>query len=160
MPPAADPPTSPTAAAAPVAAPEKALVVEEIIDMATFEQIREMDDEGSDEFSRAIVTGFLDQARETFDQMDTSIQKKDLEQLSSLGHFLKGSSATLGLVKIKDYCEKVQHFGENKDETGTLHVPDNEKCLSAIAKALKGMRDEYEKVVQFFDEVYPPEEEA
>jgi len=48
-------------------------VAEDIIDMATFEQICEMDDDGSDEFSRAIVFGFLDQAEETFDKMDKSM---------------------------------------------------------------------------------------
>lgn len=32
-----------------------------------------MDDEGNDEFSRAIVEGFLDQAKETFDKMDQSL---------------------------------------------------------------------------------------
>jgi len=76
---------------------------------------------------------------------------------SSLGHFLKGSSATLGLIKVKDYCEKIQHFGDKKDETGTLAVPDDEKCLKAIQKALDGMRGEYDKVVDFFKERYPDE---
>jgi len=41
-------------------------------------------------------------------------EKKDgdyLKTLSELGHFLKGSSATLGLTKVKDSCEKIQHYG-------------------------------------------------
>lgn len=52
-----------------------------------------------------------------------------MSQLSGLGHFLKGSSATLGLTKVKDSCEKIQHFGAHKDETGTKEEPDDEKCL-------------------------------
>lgn len=80
-----------------------------------------------------------------------------MEELSSLGHFLKGSSATLGLIKVKDYCEKIQHFGDNKDETGTLAVPDDEECLKSIQKALDGMRGEYVKVVGFFKGRYPDE---
>ena len=39
----------------------------------------------------------------------------DVGQLSSLGHFLKGSSATLGLVKVRDSCEKIQHWGSLKE---------------------------------------------
>jgi len=35
--------------------------------------------------------------------------QQDLQELSSLGHFLKGSSATLGLTKVKDMCEEMQH---------------------------------------------------
>jgi hypothetical protein len=32
-----------------------------------------MDDDDSDEFSRAIVDGFLDQAKETFGKMDQAL---------------------------------------------------------------------------------------
>lgn len=38
--------------------------------MPTFEQILEMDDEGSNEFSRSIVFGFFEQAEATFERMD------------------------------------------------------------------------------------------
>lgn len=74
-----------------------------------------------------------------------------------MGHFLKGSSATLGLVKVKDYCEKIQHFGDKKDETGTFDVHDDKKCLKDIQKALDGMREEYKKVDDYFKKIYPEE---
>lgn len=83
---------------------------------------------------------------------------KDLEALSSLGHFLKGSSATLGLVKVKDYCEQIQHFGGNKNETGQQDIEDDDTCLDAIRTALNGMRKEYVKVEDYFKRLYPPEE--
>ena len=41
-----------------------------------------------------------------------------MNELSMLGHFFKGSSATLGLSRIRDSCEKIQHFGAFKDEKG------------------------------------------
>ncbi|KAF8252188.1 histidine-phosphotransfer domain, HPT domain-containing protein [Wilcoxina mikolae CBS 423.85] len=162
--PAADPP--PTSKPAPAAANANSSANEiflpdeiaEIIDVSTFDQIREMDDEGSDEFSRAIVEGFREQAKETFDKMDQSLGKKDLEQLASLGHFLKGSSATLGLVKVKDYCEKIQHYGGNKDETGTVDIPDDGKCLDAIRNALQDMKKEYKKAEKYLLQLYPEEQ--
>lgn len=40
------------------------------IDPTTFEQILEMDDDGSREFSREIVYGFFDQANQTLLEMD------------------------------------------------------------------------------------------
>jgi osomolarity two-component system phosphorelay intermediate protein YPD1 len=44
------------------------------IDMATFEQILEMDDEEDEkEFSRSIVYGFFIQAEETFEKMDAAL---------------------------------------------------------------------------------------
>merc|ERR1712000_228939 len=85
------------------------------IDRTTFEQILEMDDDPAErEFSKSIVFDFFQQASETFEKMDKYLEDEDLEQLSALGHFLKGSSATLGLTKVKDSCEKIQHFGARK----------------------------------------------
>lgn len=157
--PAADPPkvAMKVPPSSTVPASERELDVNDIIDLATFEQIREMDDDDNDDFSRAIVMGFLDQADETFTKMDISLKDKDLDQLSSLGHFLKGSSATLGLIKVKDFCEAIQHYGGRKDETGTKDMPDDDHCLLSIETALKQMRDEYSKVRAYFFSIYPEE---
>jgi hypothetical protein len=46
--------------------------------------------------------------------------KSDLSQLHSLGHFLKGSSATLGLIKVRDSCEMIQNYGDYKNVKGEL----------------------------------------
>ncbi|KAL8696125.1 MAG: hypothetical protein Q9201_007811 [Fulgogasparrea decipioides] len=114
------------------------------IDQMTFEQILEMDDDEAErEFSRSIVFGFFEQAENTFKNMDASVEKKDLAQLSALGHFLKGSSATLGLTKVKDSCEKIQHFGASKDETGTNDVPDKELSLERIKKTMGSLKRDY-----------------
>ncbi|KAI5786714.1 signal transduction histidine kinase [Pyronema domesticum] len=128
-----------------------------MIDMATFDQILEMDDDDDKEFSRAIVTGFLEQAHETFEKMEESLTDKDLSALSSLGHFLKGSSATLGLINVKDYCEKIQHFGSQKDETGLRDLEEDE-CLESIKDSLKQMRVEFDRAERYFKKLYPGDE--
>ncbi|KAK6504865.1 hypothetical protein TWF481_006802 [Arthrobotrys musiformis] len=113
------------------------------VDIETFEQILEMDDDDPDrEFSRGLVLGFFDQADTTFSQMDEALKVKDLGQLSSLGHFLKGSSATLGLFKVRDICEKIQHLGALKDEAGTKDIQEKE-ALEKITKLLPNMKEDY-----------------
>jgi HPt (histidine-containing phosphotransfer) domain-containing protein len=42
--------------------------------------------------------------------------EKELLKLSELGHFLKGSSAALGIYRVQAACEKMQHYGELRDE--------------------------------------------
>ena len=69
--------------------------------------------------------------------------ERDLHQLSQLGHFLKGSSATLGLTKVKDSCEKIQHYGAHKDQTGCIDEPDDDTCLNAIRRTLVKVKTEY-----------------
>ncbi|KAF2866075.1 putative histidine phosphotransferase HPT1p [Massariosphaeria phaeospora] len=121
------------------------------LDAATFEQILEMDeDEEEREFSKSIVYDFFGQAESTFDKMDSSV--KDLKTLSELGHFLKGSSATLGLTKVKDSCEKIQHYGQKKDETGTKDITEEEgleKLKTTIEQAKTEFHD-VEKVLKKF----------
>ncbi|KAK2865069.1 hypothetical protein FQN49_003938 [Arthroderma sp. PD_2] len=124
------------------------------LDATTFEQILEMDDDAEREFSRSIVYGFFDQAEATFVKMESAITEKDLSQLSQLGHFLKGSSATLGLTKVKDACEKIQNYGQQKDESGVHNEPDKNRSLANIKKALVDVRHDYDEVVKILKHFY------
>ncbi|KAI4088469.1 MAG: hypothetical protein LQ344_006050 [Seirophora lacunosa] len=125
------------------------------IDLMTFEQILEMDDDEEErEFSSSIVFGFFEQAENTFKSMDASLAKKDLDTLSSLGHFLKGSSATLGLTKVKDSCEKIQHYGAHKDETGNTAVPDSGICLDRIKTTMVALKRDYSEAESILRRFY------
>ncbi|KAF2154204.1 histidine containing phosphotransmitter protein [Myriangium duriaei CBS 260.36] len=128
------------------------------IDAATFEQILEMDDDEDErEFSRSIVFDFFQQADATFKKMDSELEKKDLEQLSALGHFLKGSSATLGLTKVKDSCEKIQHFGAKKDETGTRDEPNDEVSLRKLRTTIAQAKEEFREAERVLRRFYHDE---
>ncbi|KAL1305180.1 hypothetical protein AAFC00_002101 [Neodothiora populina] len=128
------------------------------IDAATFEQILEMDDDEEErEFSRSIVFDFFQQAETTFQKMDSNLESGDLAQLSALGHFLKGSSATLGLTKVKDSCEKIQHFGAYKDETGTHDEPDKKVCLDKCKTTIAQAKEEFKEVEKALRRFYHDE---
>lgn len=67
---------------------------------------------------------------------------KDLKKLSDLGHFLKGSSAALGVSRVQTTCEKIQHAGELRDDTGSVTLsPDI--ALDDITKLLAESKAEY-----------------
>lgn len=123
------------------------------IDPATFEQILEMDDDEEErDFSKSIVYDFFSQAESTFDKMDVSLEEKNLQTLSELGHFLKGSSATLGLTKVQESCEKIQHYGHKKDETGTKDITE-EEGLTKLKDTIEQAKTEFhdvEKVLKTF----------
>jgi len=124
------------------------------IDAATFEQILEMDDDEDRDFSKSIVFDFFSQAESTFEKMNSCLVKRDLAQLSALGHFLKGSSATLGLTKVKDSCEKIQHFGANKDESGTKDEPNDDICLKRLETTIKQAKQEFAEVEKVLKKFY------
>ena len=87
-------------------------------------------------------------------------EKKDLAQLSALGHFLKGSSATLGLTKVKDSCEKIQNFGALKDAEGIKSEPDVEKCLKACKETIAQAKIEFKEVEAALKRFYRDEGSA
>jgi osomolarity two-component system, phosphorelay intermediate protein YPD1 len=73
--------------------------------------------------------------------------------LSQLGHFLKGSSAAIGLTKVKASCERMQHFGNMKDETGTNTISE-EDALSMISTLLEKVKDEYKEAETYLKNFY------
>lgn len=79
-----------------------------------------------------------------------------MEKLSSLGHFLKGSSATLGLVRVRDGCEKIQRFGKLENEDGSAE-PDAELCLQRIKEALAAVKTDYKVAESRLREFYRAE---
>jgi len=122
------------------------------VDDATFSQILEMDEESHD-FSMPLVVNFFEQADETFERMKSAVGSKDLAELSRLGHFLKGSSATLGFTRIKDSCQIIQQYGSNLNVDGSPE-PKKDVCLKKITDALKAAQVDKaaleEKMNKFF----------
>jgi len=110
------------------------------VDTGTFSQILEMDESEDDrDFSKPLVFNFFEQAQETFGKMDEALAAKNLPELSSLGHFLKGSSATLGFTKVKDSCQVIQQYG-NKLKLDGSGEPDEEVCLTKVTDALQSAK--------------------
>jgi len=90
--------------------------------------------------------------------MDDALEEKDLATLSSLGHFLKGSSATLGLTKVKDSCEKIQRYGKEENADGTPE-PNEQLCLQRIQDTLTVLRAEYRDVATVLRRFYNIEDD-
>ncbi|KAJ2483089.1 Phosphorelay intermediate protein [Coemansia sp. RSA 2131] len=127
----------------------------EILDLDAFNQLLSMDDDTDEdyEFSREIVQSYLEQAKSTFADMDQALSAKDLSKLSSLGHFLKGSSATIGVKKVQECCKHIQFLGKlhNMDGQGSV---DEDEALKLIAKELRIGKEEYVKANEFLGFFY------
>jgi osomolarity two-component system phosphorelay intermediate protein YPD1 len=125
----------------------------EHVDKSIFEQILEMDESEADrDFSAPLVLNFFEQATETFDKMESALNGCNLGELSSLGHFLKGSSATLGFNKIRDSCQIIQQYGHRLNVDGTPET-DDKVCLKRIGEALATVKvdtKELEKLMKKF----------
>ncbi len=59
---------------------------------------------------------------------------------------------------MKDACEKIQHYGAGKDESGTNNEPDEKVSLENIEKTLETAKKDYKEVEAFFREYFGDEE--
>lgn len=71
--------------------------------------------------------------------------KRELTQLSKHGHFLKGSSAALGVVQLQEICEQIQHLGNRIDPDKEPEVVkiSAEDALARIKPLLARLKDEH-----------------
>lgn len=118
--------------------------------MSTFEQILELDDDGDRSFSKGIVENYYDQVETTFTEMEDALKARDLPKLSSLGHFLKGSSAALGVTKVQATCETMQHNGQKRDDEGKTITEDD--AVERIVKLVATVRGDYEEAKAWFED--------
>ncbi|KAF7297770.1 Histidine-phosphotransfer domain HPT-domain-containing protein [Mycena kentingensis (nom. inval.)] len=137
----------------PVPASAKSETKPEAINMDIFSQILELDDEGSCEFSQEMVSAYFSQATTTFGKMDKALEDKKLPELSSLGHFLKGSSAALGISRVQAACEKMQHFGDLRDVDGTTAI-ESEEAIVRIEVLLPEAKSEYKEAERWLKGYY------
>lgn len=131
----------------------------EIVDFDIFSQILELeDDEDSYEFTQSMVFGFFEQATTKLKEMNDALSGKKLQELSDLGHFLKGSSAALGLHRVQSTCEKVQYCGQLREVVGIgnekkLGEKEAIEKLAVLLKRVDVQCKEAEKWMKnFFDE--------
>ena len=55
---------------------------------------------------------------------------------------------------MKDSCEKIQHYGQKKDDAGTTDEPDEAKCLEKIRETLVTGKEEYAEVEKVLKRFY------
>jgi len=124
--------------------------------MDTFSQILELDeDDESHVFSKSIVQNYFEQFDGTYKEMREALEKADLPKLSALGHFLKGSSAALGVWKVQGTCETIQHVGNLREEGAppvTLKPDEAIKKMKVLYATVDG---EFKEAKAWFLEYFP-----
>ncbi|EDO17994.1 hypothetical protein Kpol_1054p41 [Vanderwaltozyma polyspora DSM 70294] len=134
-------------------------IPKEVIDWNILNEIISMDEDDPD-FSRMLIMQYIDQAQTTFDKMQNELETtKDLSALNSLGHFLKGSSATLGLQRIAWICEKIQNLGkkQSNEVIPAIDGSNDKVYLEMISKALDQARVEFKLARKELSDYYKTE---
>jgi HPt (histidine-containing phosphotransfer) domain-containing protein len=80
-------------------------------------------------------------------------ESEDLSSLSDKGHFLKGSSAAIGIKKVQKSCEEIQNYGKLLGAEGTSTIS-REQALKLLGEVLVRVREEYDDVKKWLDNYF------
>ncbi|GAA5892842.1 hypothetical protein JCM6882_000593 [Rhodosporidiobolus microsporus] len=125
-----------------------------VVDMDVFGQLLEIDDDESHEFSKTLAFDYISQAEGTFVEIEEALASRSLDDLSKRGHFLKGSSAALGLQRVQHSCEAMQHFGKRRDARGEGPEVSEDEALARCRVLLKRLRKEQEEAKEWLEGFY------
>ncbi|KAJ7263976.1 hypothetical protein B0H12DRAFT_1068793 [Mycena haematopus] len=100
------------------------------IDMTIFGQILELDDDDTHEFSKEMVSAFFLQASTTFDDMNKALALS------------QGLVRRAGHPQVQDACEKIQHYGDLRDEVADKDLSPTE-ALDKIRLLLAEVKTEF-----------------
>lgn len=119
-----------------------------LVDWQVFSELVAMD-EDEEGFCQGLFQTFVDQFKDTFKEIDENIKVKDLNKLSSLGHYLKGSAAALGLTTIAEQCERMQNYGHRNNfdnyKIKGLKESDDEFWIKLIEDTMEKAKDGFQK---------------
>lgn len=119
-------------------------IPEKIIDWDILNEIVSMDDDDPG-FSKLLIIQFIDQANTTFQQIQDELDNgKNFQEVSGLGHFLKGSSSALGLQRIAWACERIQNYGKKSEYSINKYNENSDDCLRLISESLILAKNEFE----------------
>ncbi|AGO10274.1 AaceriABL182Cp [[Ashbya] aceris (nom. inval.)] len=115
-------------------------------------------DEDDPGFSQSLFVQYFDQADTTFQQIQRELESEapELATLSSLGHFLKGSSASLGLQRVAWACERIQNYGKRGEGAASSQEPDAH-YVQLITDTLQLARAEVQAARKELSEYYHTE---
>ncbi|BGP58238.1 hypothetical protein JCM8202_002809 [Rhodotorula sphaerocarpa] len=128
----------------------------ELVDRDVFDQLLEIDDDDTREFSKGLAFDYIHQADATIEEIKTALTDKDLATLSARGHFLKGSSAALGFQRVQHSCEALQHFGKRLDAHGEGPECDDDealkRCRILMGRLVREQKDAREWLESFYQD--------
>lgn len=131
-----------------------------LVEWSVFSELVAMD-EDEEEFSKGLCQTFVNQFKDTAKEIDENLKSKNLEKLSSLGHYLKGSAAALGLKAISSQCERIQNYGhrvnfDNHKPEKSIDEDSDDFWINliqdAVDKAKSGFEDSKAALDEYFED--------
>ncbi len=104
-----------------------------IIDPSAIENLRELNPGDNDEFLREVAVIYLEDTPERLAELEECLASVDVPRFTRAAHSIKGSSANMGAMVLREIAEKLEH--QSKDTPLAQLVPIIAEARTAFAAA-------------------------
>ncbi len=80
-------------------------------DRSALDRIRQLDEDGSEELVRTVVTHYLLESPTTLESLRTAVETSNPGDIQKLAHSLKSASANVGAVSLAELCKQMETAG-------------------------------------------------
>jgi HPt (histidine-containing phosphotransfer) domain-containing protein len=93
-----------------------------ILDVNKVQAIRELTEEGEEDFLNSLITIFLERSENAIDCIQKGIDESNPSALTKAAHSLKGSSGNLGLNRLMMICERLEKLARAENLSEALRL--------------------------------------
>ncbi|GKC47090.1 histidine-containing phosphotransfer protein 4, partial [Tanacetum coccineum] len=106
------------------------------LDKVQFTQLEELQDDANPDFAQEVVTLFYSDSKRLISNVENALHNHPLDfgKLDDYMHQFKGSSSSIGAIKVKNECTKFQECCKARNGKGCIRVFDQVKQEHAILK--------------------------
>lgn len=89
-----------------------------VIDSESIENLRSLNPGDGDEFLREIITIYLEDTPQRIAELEESLAGGDTPRFTRAAHSVKGSSANLGAMAVRQVAEQLEHQSNKQGLVG------------------------------------------
>lgn len=108
-----------------------------------FVQLKKLQDENSPDFVVEVISLFFQDSEKLLNNMANSFEQEvvDFKQIDAHVHQFKGSSASIGAMRIKNVCVNFKNYCEAQNMEGCL------RCLQQLQQECSVLKNKLEKLL-------------
>ncbi len=110
-----------------------------VVDLEAINNLRSLGDEGDDTFLREIIGIYLEDTPLRIADLRRSFQSGENALFTRSAHTIKGSSANVGLSRVRGIAERIEHRSKVEPIAGLAGLLD--ELEAAYAEAIEALRE-------------------